>query len=149
MENQSSGGAVIGAITCGTDILLTKDFGFRNPKWKCPGGAIEPGESLLAALGRELQEEIGLELNQDIVVTKLDERMLSSEPCRFLHFYQVEVPQWEMGRMNNTVRLGQDTERVLCRKFKLKVVKSMNGFLAQQLPLIQILLKHLGIQAAA
>ena len=149
MENQSSGGAVIGAITCGTDILLTKDFGFRNPKWKCPGGAIEPGESLLAALGRELQEEIGLELNQDIVVTKLSERVLSSDPRRSLHFYQVEIPLWEMGRMNNTVRLGQDAERVLCRKFKLKVVKSMNGFLAQQLPLIQILLKHLGIQAAA
>ena len=47
---------------CGTEVLLS----LRHPDshqgglWEFPGGKVEPGESLLAALDRELQEELGI-----------------------------------------------------------------------------------------
>lgn len=40
-----------------TSILLVEH---RSLQWSCPGGHLEPGESLLAAAERELTEETGI-----------------------------------------------------------------------------------------
>ena len=56
-----------GIILDETDRILLCRFEFvREGKpvvvWTAPGGGVEPGETLLAALRRELQEEVGLEI---------------------------------------------------------------------------------------
>jgi len=47
----------------GTEILIgQRKPGGRHPlKWEFPGGKVEPGEEVRAALARELREELGIE----------------------------------------------------------------------------------------
>jgi 8-oxo-dGTP diphosphatase len=65
--------AVRAIILAGDDRVLLCRFGFPHPAvpagatgvWAAPGGGIEPGESPLAALRRELHEETGLVTDAD------------------------------------------------------------------------------------
>lgn len=41
-------------------LLLRQSYG--DQRWGLPGGAVEPGETILAALSRECREELGTEV---------------------------------------------------------------------------------------
>lgn len=59
-----------GIILDEDDRILLCRFEFSAERgaavvWSTPGGGVEPGESLLAALRRELDEEVGLMIDHD------------------------------------------------------------------------------------
>lgn len=49
-------------ILCNEEILLLKDLSHPEPNYGLVGGGIEFGEGARAALGREIKEEIGVDL---------------------------------------------------------------------------------------
>lgn len=59
-------------------------------KWEFPGGKVEKGEEHLAALGRELKEEIGIELDSATEVFRHTHRYPDGEEVR-LRFYRVDA----------------------------------------------------------
>lgn len=54
----------VGVIVSGEQVFLTKraDDVHQGGKWEFPGGKVEPDEGVAAALHRELQEEIGIDV---------------------------------------------------------------------------------------
>jgi 8-oxo-dGTP diphosphatase len=64
-------GAVI--VTSGGEVVLVRRA--REPlagQWSLPGGAVECGETLAAALAREVWEETGLDVEIGVLVDILD-----------------------------------------------------------------------------
>ena len=58
---------VVAAIICknGTYFATQRGYGEFEGMWEFPGGKIEPGESTDAALKREIQEELGVDITID------------------------------------------------------------------------------------
>jgi len=64
-------------------------------KWEFPGGKIEPGEEQVAALRRELDEELGISATIGEKVTSIQHHYKSGGAVE-LHFYRVREYEGEM-----------------------------------------------------
>ena len=64
-------------------------------KWEFPGGKIEPGEDALAALQRELDEELGIRARIGRRVAQLQHHYANGNAVE-LHFFLVEQYEGEM-----------------------------------------------------
>lgn len=73
--------AVIVRVTRGNEILLARGRRFPDPVYSVLAGFVDPGESLEEAVSRELDEEVGIEVE--------DVRYFASQPWPFPHSLMV------------------------------------------------------------
>ncbi len=80
----------VGALVWGKDgrVLLVRTTKWRG-LWGVPGGKVEWGETLLDAVQREFQEEVGLRL-EDVQYAQTQESVLSEEFHRPAHMLLVD-----------------------------------------------------------
>ncbi|MEU7894232.1 NUDIX domain-containing protein [Nonomuraea sp. NPDC049152] len=93
-------------VFCGDDVALIHRDRANSVHYTPPGGNVEPGEDLLAALGRELAEELALNIDQATppqllwVADQMVTRPGPTAPPRKLHLiYRLHVSPEVRDRM--------------------------------------------------
>lgn len=97
---------VRGLVTDGREVLLVRHS--YVPGWYLPGGAVEPGETAVASLDRELDEEAGLAIDGEATLHGLffQERMARRDHVAVYH-----VSRWRR------LRAFQPTREILESRF--------------------------------
>ncbi|HWH93454.1 MAG TPA: NUDIX hydrolase [Baekduia sp.] len=76
-------------VRCGDEVLLVRHSYARRGQWDIPGGFVRPGEDPDVALGRELEEELGLVPVGSFAIAQLRARI--DHKRELLHVYAVDV----------------------------------------------------------
>src|SRR5437870_3453417 len=63
-------------------VLLVKEFDDDN--WKLPGGKIHAGETIMAAIQREVHEELGMDITPDMIMRYTKKTIPHSENFRHI-----------------------------------------------------------------
>lgn len=101
-------GAVI--VDDGKVVLIKRKYEPLKGHWSLPGGMVEVGETLEAALAREMLEETGLAVDVGPVIEVFD-RITRDEDRRVrYHFVLIDYLCWPSG---GSLRAGSDVEEAI------------------------------------
>ena len=98
-------GAVI--VDEGKVVLVRRRFEPLKGHWSLPGGMVEIGESLEAAVAREMFEETGLEVEVGPVIEVFDRITRDEERRVRYHYVLVDYLCWQT---SGSLRAGSDVD---------------------------------------
>jgi ADP-ribose pyrophosphatase YjhB (NUDIX family) len=88
-------------------VLIKRGAEPLKGQWSLPGGGVEVGETLPAAVAREMLEETGLEVDVGPVVEVFDRITRDGEDRVRYHYVLVDYLCWPVG---GTLRAGGDVD---------------------------------------
>jgi 8-oxo-dGTP diphosphatase len=98
-------GAVI--VVDGRVVLIRRRFEPLKGEWSLPGGGVEIGETLEAAVAREIQEETGLDVEVGPVIEVFDR--ITRDPDRRVRYHYVLV-DYLCFPVGGELRAGSDVD---------------------------------------
>ena len=101
-------GAVI--VDAGKVVLIKRKYEPLKGHWSLPGGMVEVGETLEAALTRELLEETGLSVDVGPVIEVFDRITRDEERRVRYHYVLVDYLCWLSG---GALRAGSDVDAAI------------------------------------
>ena len=101
-------GAVI--VEDGKVLLIRRKYEPLKGHWSLPGGMVEIGETLEAALAREMLEETGLGVEVGPVIEVFDRIMRDEQHRVRYHFVLIDYLCWPAA---GTLRAGSDVDAAL------------------------------------
>lgn len=101
------GGVAIGLIIHQEtgEFIMVRNLHNKNPKAKIPGGRIEPGETPIEALVRELWEETGIVVEKDNTIPLFS--VIAYNKKHYYHVFACSVPDFT-GLHEEPVKDGED-----------------------------------------
>jgi mutator protein MutT len=101
-------GAVI--VDEGQVVLVKRKYEPLKGQWSLPGGMVEIGETLEAALAREMLEETGLRVDVGPVIEVFDRIMHDEDRRVRYHFVLIDYLCWPVG---GSLQAGSDVEEAI------------------------------------
>jgi 8-oxo-dGTP diphosphatase len=94
----------------GKVVLIRRRYEPLKGHWSLPGGTVELGETLEAALAREMLEETGLDVDVGPVIEVFDRIMRDEQQRVRYHFVLVDYLCWPI---SGELRAGSDVDAAI------------------------------------